>query len=107
MNTWQRSYTPKNSSKVILPLCGAVCLALFVISLLIGSTRIDLLKAITEIFSGQIGVDGSILLYVRLPRALAALLSGALTYGEYLAHIAVPIGGVLVALLHYRNLLNS
>ena len=33
--------------------------------------------------------------------------SDLITYGEYLAHIAVAIGGVLVALLHYRNLLNS
>lgn len=86
MNTWQRSFTPKNSTKFVLPVCGGLCLILLLLSLLVGSSDIDLWKAISEIFGGELSADGSILLYVRLPRALAAILAGA----------ALSVSGVII-----------
>lgn len=86
MNIWQRSSSPNRRGKAAIPVGGAVCLALFAVYLLIGSTRIDIPKALAEIASGNMGTDGSILLYVRLPRATAALLSGA----------ALSVSGVII-----------
>ena len=86
MNIWQRSSTPKSSGKIILPLGGALCLALFFVYLLVGSSEIDVMEAIAEIATGDIRTNGSILLYVRLPRALAACFSGA----------ALSVSGVMI-----------
>lgn len=86
MNIWQRSSTPKYSGKALIPICGAACAILFAVSLLVGSSPVNIPNAVKEIVSGMPRTDGSILLYVRLPRAIAACLAGA----------ALSVSGVIV-----------
>ena len=80
MNTWHRSYTHSFSNKkaVITLAAGAALLVLsFVTALLVGAAGFNIFDAIGQLISGDVGTEGRILLYIRLPRALAACLAGA------------------------------
>jgi len=69
---------------VFLPLLS---LFAFVLSLALGSGEVDFFKAISDIFQGKPeSTDARIILYVRLPRALAALFGGA----------ALAVSGVII-----------
>lgn len=76
MNFWQRSSTPSSLNKWIVPL-GVVAAGLtFLTALLVGSTNINIIEAISQVVRGDLDVEGRILLSVRLPRAIAACLAG-------------------------------
>lgn len=99
MNILQRSSAPKPSEHKASPrriglffgLMGVLVFSVFLLSLCFGAVPVDLIQGIKELFSGEVGsADGRILLYLRLPRALAALFSGAA-----LATAGVLIQGVL------------
>ena len=53
---------------------------------MLGSTKLDIISAIREIASGEPDAAGRILLYVRIPRALAATLAGS----------ALAVSGVII-----------
>lgn len=99
MNIWQKSSTrislnkPKHGGIAVLfaVLC-ALLLASFLCALAFGSTPLDLLRGIGDLLRGDTSSpDGRILLYIRLPRACAAVLAGA----------ALAVAGVIIqAVLH-------
>ena len=64
----------------------------FVLSLCVGSAQISIREAVSALQNGSLTPDSRILFYVRLPRALAAVLSGA----------ALAVSGVLL-----QNVLNN
>lgn len=84
---------PKHGGIAVLfaVLC-ALLLASFLCALAFGSTPLDLLRGIGDLLRGDTSSpDGRILLYIRLPRACAAVLAGA----------ALAVAGVIIqAVLH-------
>ncbi len=81
MNTLPNSSGRKSSAnpKIWLFLSLSLgCVGLFVLSLLFGSTEMSLLHAICAILDGNVSdADYRILLYIRLPRAIASLAAGS------------------------------
>lgn len=90
MNTLPRSSTrtasrAKLAARLILLAAGTILCALF--GLCFGSTDAGLFSAVGDLLAGRSGSPGArILLYVRLPRVLASMLSGA----------ALAVSGVLI-----------
>ena len=89
MSTWGKSFIQRflktNRAKLIL-LSLLMCVSVL-LGLAAGSTPISLPAALGEVFSGAAqGADARILLYVRLPRVCASLLSGA----------ALAVSGILI-----------
>lgn len=84
---------PKHGGIAVLfaVLC-ALLLASFLCALAFGSTPLDLLRGIGDLLRGDTSSpDGRILLYIRLPRACAAVLAG----------VALAVAGVIIqAVLH-------
>ncbi len=91
MNTLQKSYGPTSSgSKSRIWIFVILLVVLFiaaVMSLIFGGTKLDVGKALSSSFDNDFAnADFRILFYLRLPRLLAALLSGA----------ALAVSGVLI-----------
>lgn len=89
MNTSQTFFTrtKPNKTHLRLILLGLLTLLSMLLALCFGSTGAGSLSAIKEILQGQFtSAEAKILLYVRLPRVLAAALSGA----------ALAVSGVLI-----------
>ncbi len=90
MNTLQSLSSPRSSVKHRIWLFGSLaasCVCLFVLSLLLGSTDMSLSAAIRSALAGDYAsADWRILVYIRLPRAIAALFSGA----------SLAVSGVLI-----------
>ena len=78
MRTWLRSCTRIwNRPGGRFALLGAMLLGAMLLSLAAGATAIDPVRALGEILRGETGtVAARILLYVRVPRTLGALLAG-------------------------------
>jgi len=85
MNILQKLFSPNSSdnrkhggSAPVLLLVLLLLLPLvFGLSLCFGSTEISLFQALSDLVAGQNTPEGRILLYLRLPRALGAVFSGA------------------------------
>ncbi len=79
MPTLPRSSTPRRSRPgAVLLLLGAALTAACLLSVLAGSTRMDWGEALRALAQGDFrNADYRILMHVRLPRTVAALLSGA------------------------------
>lgn len=102
MNTLQNLSSPKSSGNngkkhgaaapVLLCVLCALLLLCFVLALSFGSTSVSLSDMISDLASGKTDTPSvRILLYLRFPRALGAVLSGA----------ALAVAGVLIqAVLH-------
>lgn len=56
---------------------GVLCLAFAILSLLVGSVKLSLSEIVNAIAAGPTGTAGWIFWYLRLPRTVACLLSGA------------------------------
>lgn len=78
--------------KILFPAALLLLVFSFVLSLCIGSAKISIREAVSALQNGSLTPDSRILFYVRLPRALAAVLSGA----------ALAVSGVLL-----QNVLNN
>lgn len=78
--------------KILFPTALLLLVFSFVLSLCVGSAQISIHEAISALQNGSLTPDNRILFYVRLPRALAAVLSGA----------ALAVSGVLL-----QNVLNN
>lgn len=77
---------PRKNARLFLVLGAGLTLAFFA-SLAVGSAKADIFAAISELLSGNFeSTDFRILFYVRLPRVLGALLSGA----------ALAVSGVII-----------
>ncbi len=90
MNTLQGLSSPRFSVKkriIVFAALFALLTAALILSLLFGSVKISLADAIRDMLSGNFGsADFRILFYLRLPRAMAALFSGA----------ALAVSGVII-----------
>ncbi len=90
MNIWRKSFTRpflKSNSWPKLLLLGSFPILCALLGLSLGASPIDLPKAAGELFWGDASSPGArILLYVRLPRICASLLSGA----------ALAVSGLLI-----------
>ncbi len=90
MNTLQGLSSPRSSENNriwLFPTLALLCIGLFVLSLLFGSTDMSLSNALRACLAGDhASADYRILVYIRLPRAIAALFSGA----------ALAVSGVLI-----------
>lgn len=78
--------------KILFPAALFLLVFSFVLSLCVGSAQISIREAVSALQNGSLTPDSRILFYVRLPRALAAVLSGA----------ALAVSGVLL-----QNVLNN
>ena len=78
--------------KILFPAAFLLLVFSFVLSLCVGSAQISIREAVSALQNGSLTPDSRILFYVRLPRALAAVLSGA----------ALAVSGVLL-----QNVLNN
>ena len=78
--------------KILFPAALLLLVFSFVLSLCVGSAQISIREAVSALQNGSLTPDSRILFYVRLPRALAAALSGA----------ALAVSGVLL-----QNVLNN
>lgn len=78
--------------KILFPAALLLLVFSFVLSLCVGSAQISIREAVSALQNGSLTPDSRILFYVRLPRALAAVLSGA----------ALAVSGVLL-----QNVLNN
>ena len=65
---------------------SALLVLSFVCALLVGATDLDVFETLGKLLRGETSKEINILLYVRLPRALAACLSGA----------ALAVSGVII-----------
>ena len=72
--------------KILFPAALLLLVFSFVLSLCVGSAQISIREAVSALQNGSLTPDSRILFYVRLPRALAAVLSGA----------ALAVSGVLL-----------
>lgn len=94
MNISQKLSIPKfsaNSSKktkfLVFAIAFIILCSTFILSLTLGSTKIDILKILSSFNSiNKSNPDFRILFYIRLPRAIAALLAGS----------ALAVSGVLI-----------
>lgn len=95
MSILRKFFTPNSSddrkhgrhAPVLLCVLLLLMVVFFFAALCFGSTSIDLVAAIKEVFSGKSdSPDARILLYLRLPRALGAVFAGA----------ALAVAGVLI-----------
>ena len=95
MSIWQRPSSPSCSGKTESPHRKARLFAalvpslilLFFVSLALGSTSVDLGAALSALFAGDFdSPDLRIILYVRLPRVLGALVAGS----------ALAVSGVII-----------
>ena len=82
----------KMRKKILFPATLLLLVFSFVLSLCVGSAQISIREAVSALQNGSLTPDSRILFYVRLPRALAAVLSGA----------ALAVSGVLL-----QNVLNN
>ena len=78
--------------RILFPAALLLLVFSFVLSLCVGSAQISIREAVSALQNGSLTPDSRILFYVRLPRALAAVLSGA----------ALAVSGVLL-----QNVLNN
>ena len=78
--------------KILFPAALLLLVFSFVLSLCVGSAQISIREAVSALQNGSLTPDSRILFYVRLPRTLAAVLSGA----------ALAASGVLL-----QNVLNN
>ena len=76
MKSLQRSYTPGHETAVVLAMVLAAGIAA-VLSLCLGAVRLTPEELVRALLEGTQGVAGRIFWFVRLPRTLAALLTGA------------------------------
>lgn len=91
MSILQKSSTPRYSTdkkrKIALILLPLLTLAAFALSIALGSTDVDMSGAFDSLFSGdKSSVDFRIVFYIRLPRALGALLAGS----------ALAVSGIII-----------
>lgn len=78
MKSWQRFFMGRNENKSIYPPLVACFLCAAVMSLCVGAVPVAPGDVFSALFSGKTEtVAARIILYTRLPRTLAALLSGA------------------------------
>lgn len=80
MNIWQRSSTPRYSDskgRAVLLVSSALVVLSFVCAILVGAADLNVFETLGKLLRGEASKEGNILLYVRLPRAIAACLSGA------------------------------
>ena len=85
MKSLQRSYTPRHETAVVLAMVLAAGIAA-VLSLCLGAVRLPPEELVRALLEGTQGVAGRIFWFVRLPRTLAALLTGA----------ALAVSGVVI-----------
>lgn len=85
MKSLQRSYTPRHETAVVLAMVLAAGIAA-VLSLCLGAVRLTPEELVRALLEGTQGVAGRIFWFVRLPRTLAALLTGA----------ALAVSGVVI-----------
>lgn len=85
MKSLQRSYTPGHETAVVLAMVLAAGIAA-VLSLCLGAVRLTPGELVRALLEGAQGVAGRIFWFVRLPRTLAALLTGA----------ALAVSGVVI-----------
>ena len=85
MKSLQRSYTPGHETAVVLAMVLAAGIAA-VLSLCLGAVRLTPEELVRALLEGTQGVAGRIFWFVRLPRTLAALLTGA----------ALAVSGVVI-----------
>ncbi len=85
MKSLQRSYTPGHETAVVLAMVLAAGIAA-VLSLCLGAVRLTPGELVRALLEGTQGVAGRIFWFVRLPRTLAALLTGA----------ALAVSGVVI-----------
>ena len=76
MKSLQKSYTPGHETAVVLAMVLAAGIAA-VLSLCLGAVRLTPEELVRALLEGTQGVAGRIFWFVRLPRTLAALLTGA------------------------------
>ena len=81
----QKSYTPGHETAVVLAMVLAAGIAA-VLSLCLGAVRLTPEELVRALLEGTQGVAGRIFWFVRLPRTLAALLTGA----------ALAVSGVVI-----------
>ena len=90
MNTLQESYIPRSSGKLkrAMTLIALFLLLIitFIVALSIGAADASVAKAFSSMINGKDSVDLRIILYIRLPRVLGALLAGA----------ALAISGIII-----------
>jgi len=80
MNIWHRSSTHSflnKRSRLVIPIGFLILILSFVAALLVGAADFSFFDAAGQLLRGDVGTEGRILLYVRLPRAVAACLAGA------------------------------
>ena len=88
----------KNKIKYIYGVAVVLLLTSIVLGVLLGSTRLNFFAAIADVFSGNVdSADARILIYVRLPRVIAAIVcgmalavSGAVIQGVLANRLASP-----------------
>ena len=85
MKSLQKSYTPGHETAVVLAMVLAAGIAA-VLSLCLGAVRLTPEELVRALLEGTQGVAGRIFWFVRLPRTLAALLTGA----------ALAVSGVVI-----------
>lgn len=85
MKSLQKSYTPGHETAVVLAMVLAAGIAA-VLSLCLGAVRLTPGELVRALLEGTQGVAGRIFWFVRLPRTLAALLTGA----------ALAVSGVVI-----------
>lgn len=85
MNSLHKSYTPGRERLVLLGLLAAA-LAAAALSLCLGAVRLTPAQLLQAVRAGAQDLSGRIFWYVRLPRTLAALLTGA----------ALAVSGVVI-----------
>ena len=85
MKSLQTSYTPGHETAVVLAMVLAAGIAA-VLSLCLGAVRLTPEELVRALLEGTQGVAGRIFWFVRLPRTLAALLTGA----------ALAVSGVVI-----------
>lgn len=85
MKSLQKSYTPGHETAVVLAMVLAAGIAA-VLSLCLGAVRLTPEELVRALLKGTQGVAGRIFWFVRLPRTLAALLTGA----------ALAVSGVVI-----------
>ncbi len=93
MNTLQKLFIPSFSAKqtkkniIIFTLLIVLLAAVVLLSLFLGATKINVFDGFSALFNGNTeNSDYNILIYIRLPRVIASLLSGA----------ALAVSGVII-----------
>lgn len=99
MNTLMKAIRPNLRATAFFGLLLILTGLLFCMNLVTGSTDISVIEAVKVIFGGRSGTASAVLLKIRLPRTLAALLlGGALALSGYLLQTFFhnPIAGPFV-----------